>query len=213
MKIPFDSAIQLLHQAPYGTLATHSTHIPGYPFASALPFVLDQAHNPLFLISNLAEHTKNLLADTRASLLVVQPDGDNVQTGARLTLTGDVTPTQVSDDLLARVLRYQPEAEQYLALGDFGFFRLAPKRLRLIAGFGKMGWLEQEDWESAGLLTLEQEQQLLQTLGNIEQVALLGIDCYGVDCIRHGQKQRIALAQATPAGELEHAVRALLAER
>jgi hypothetical protein len=211
MKIPLDSAIQLLHQAPYGTLATHSTQIPGYPFASVLPFVPDERHCPLFLVSTLAEHTKNLLADPRASLLLVQPDGDNVQTGARLTLIGDVLPQPPRDALVERYLRYQPDAEEYLALGDFNFFRLQPKRLRLIAGFGKMGWIESDAWELAEALSYEQERQLLATLGSHEPIKLLGIDCYGVDVQRNGHQQRLAFAASTPAAQLEQAARAALA--
>ena len=69
MNIQLDTVIPLLHESAFGVLATHSTQLPGYPFASILPFVLDESHRPIFLISALAEHTKNLLADARASFL------------------------------------------------------------------------------------------------------------------------------------------------
>ena len=50
-----------------GTLATLSRRHPGHPFASVMPYALDDAGRPLFLISSMAMHTQNLEADARAS--------------------------------------------------------------------------------------------------------------------------------------------------
>ena len=49
-----------------------SAAMPGYPFVTLLPYALDGRGAPLFLISSLAEHTRNLQADPRASLLVAR---------------------------------------------------------------------------------------------------------------------------------------------
>lgn len=212
MKIPLDSAIQLLHALPYGTLATNTRDMPGYPFATVLPFVPDARHCPLFLISGLAEHTKNLLADPRASLLVVQPDGDNVQTGARMTLVGDVLPVAAEPELIARYLRYAPEAEGYLELGDFGLFRLVPRRVRLIAGFGKMGWLEAATWDAAAPLSEAEEAETLAALGDIAgpERTLLGLDRYGLDIRMAGQRRRLSFAEPAQGEQLFTCARAAL---
>ena len=85
MKITFHSAIHLIHEAAWGSLATHSTQAPGYPFATVLPFAPDEQHCPMFLISGLAEHTKNLIADYRASLLIHSRDSQNVLTTERIS--------------------------------------------------------------------------------------------------------------------------------
>src|SRR5207245_6921048 len=55
-----------------GTLATHSALHPGWPFASVMPYALTADGSPLFLISGMALHTQNVIADARASLLVMQ---------------------------------------------------------------------------------------------------------------------------------------------
>ncbi len=89
MKLHPEPALTLLHTCTHGTLATHSTTLPGYPFATAVPYVLDDRHRPILCISALAAHTKNLLADPRVSLSVVQPGADEVQDTARLTLVAD----------------------------------------------------------------------------------------------------------------------------
>jgi putative heme iron utilization protein len=189
MKIHFDTVIQLMHKTSYGVLATQSTQVAGYPFASILPFILDEQHCPVFLISSLAEHTKNVLADHRASLLVSSPDGHNVLTGARLTVVGDATRFEASQELVARYLRYQPDAKQYLELGDFAFFRLTPKRARYVAGFGEMGWIEEVEWANAAVLSLIDEAKFCQEILPMG-IRLLGLDCYGVDIERQGKRER-----------------------
>jgi putative heme iron utilization protein len=212
MKIPLDSAIQLLHAMPYGTLATNTRDMPGYPFATVLPFVPDAHHCPLFLISGLAEHTKNLLADPRASLLVVRPDGDNVQTGARMTLVGDVLPVAAEPELIARSPRYAPEAKGDLELGDFGLVRLVPRRVRLIAGFGKMGWLDAATWDTAAPLSAREEAEALAALSDIAGAdrTLLGLDRYGVDLQVAGQRRRLPFTEPALDGRLLSTARAAL---
>lgn len=198
MEIHFDTVIPLLHKAPYGVLATHSTQLPGYPFASTLPFVLDERQRPVFLVSALAEHTKNLMTDHRASFIVTSPDGQNVLSGARLTLMGDVLRIDAPQELVARYLRYQLDASQYLDLGDFSFFKLTPKRARYVAGFGKMGWLEASDWGNGAVLPLADEAELLIKLATIlpEGIRLLGLDRYGADIERLGKRERLQFPNA-----------------
>src|SRR5947207_13552493 len=79
-----------------GALATLSRRHPGHPFASVMPYALDDAGRPAVLISSMAMHTQNLQADPRASLLVTQPglgpqreESDDPLARARLTLVGD----------------------------------------------------------------------------------------------------------------------------
>jgi hypothetical protein len=191
MKIPIESAVTLLHEVPYGTLATVSTQLPGYPYGTVVPCVLDQDHYPMLCVSALAEHTKNLLADPRSSLSVVKAEGHNIQTAARITVVGDTESLDPSSELVARYLRYQPDAEQYLAL-DFMFFRLRPARARFIGGVGRMGWLESADWEGIPVLPLKEEAALLKAaaLRTPPGVRLLGADCFGIDYEIKGTRQR-----------------------
>lgn len=191
MKLAIETIINFLHGATYSTLATQSVQMPGYPYATVVPNVLDECHRPLLLISALAEHTKNLLGDTRMSLSLVDPTAANVQTAARLTLLGDAELCVPTELLKGRYLRYFPDAEQYLNL-DFMFFRIIPKRLRHIAGVGKMGWLEAEDWGAVPSLSLEREKSLIDMASPLAPtgVSILGIDRYGIDYLAHGLKDR-----------------------
>lgn len=191
MNINFDSVIQVLHECAFGSLATQSQQLTGYPYTTVLPFALDEQHRPLFLISGLAEHTKNMVADRRVSFLVHTPNGSNVLNAERLTLMGDAERIEASPELAARYLRYHPDAEQYLALGDFAFFRLIPQRARYIAGFGRMGWSEKDEWAACAMLAPGDEVTLLQlNQSHASGVRLLGLDCYGFDLEKNGQRER-----------------------
>jgi heme oxygenase (biliverdin-IX-beta and delta-forming) len=135
---------QLLEAERHGVLATLSVMQAGWPFASATPFALDAEGRPLFLLSELAEHTRNLRADARASL-IVQDSGalDDPQAGARVTILGTVGPSS-GEGATARYVERHPQARYYLPLGDFHVWVLEPKQARFISGFGDMGWLEGE---------------------------------------------------------------------
>jgi hypothetical protein len=207
MKIPLEVVMQQLHDSNQATLASLSLTLPGYPFASALPFAVDQDQCPIFLISRLAEHTRNLLADERASLLIQAGEHPEPEAAARLTLMGEARAFDISPELYQRFLRYQPGAERYRALGDFGFFRLVPRRIRLIAGFGQMGWVEADEWREVRSLSLESENQLL--LQARPQRGLIGIDCYGVDLIEDGKRSRLGFGRAVSEAQLPEVLRDL----
>lgn len=203
MKISVDSALALLHEVPHGTLATLSTQLPGYPYATMVPCVLDQNHCPVLCVSALAEHTRNLTADCRSSLSIAKAEGPaNIQAAARITLVGDAVRFDPSPELVARYLRYQPDAETYLAL-DFMFFRLQPARLRFIAGLGNMGWLGAADWEALPAVSPADEAALLKaaTLEAPPGIHLLGVDCFGIDYEAKGRRQRQRFPDAPLAPE------------
>ena len=218
MKLPVDSLVHLLHGAPHITLATllpDSAALPGYPYATVVPNVLDRNHCPVLLVSALAEHTKNLLADSRVSLSVVEPEVRDVQTAARLTLVGDAERFTPDAALRERYLRYQPEAAPYLQL-DFMFFRIVPRRIRYIAGLGQMGWFESADWAMLPILSAQDEASVLRQL-ELElpsSIELLGADCFGIDYAQDGRRCRFHTPINAPAGEpIAGLAQALVASR
>src|SRR5207249_2764738 len=64
------SARDLIATRRYGALATQLSRHTGFPFASIVEYVVDDAGQPIFLLSSLAVHTKNLAENPKASLLV-----------------------------------------------------------------------------------------------------------------------------------------------
>ncbi len=196
MQIPAHAPLHLLHQAAFGTLATHERRPEGFPYPSILPFALDARHRPTILVSGLAEHTRNLLADPRAGFLVAHaPDGD-VLNGARVTLLGRFEPVDAAHAPQRRYLRYHPDARRYLALGDFGFWTLAPERMRYIGGFGSMGWLDGDELDPLVPIGDEEEAELLAFFSahprRLPSVEPIGVDRYGVDARINGARVRYA---------------------
>ncbi|MBI5330472.1 MAG: DUF2470 domain-containing protein [Betaproteobacteria bacterium] len=132
-----------------GVLSTVSQRVEGFPFGSVAPFVTDASGCPVILISTLAEHTKNLAADPRCSL-IVQPYSPDMQTVGRATVIGRAAPLPDKDALGPRYLRFHPQAEAYFAMHDFQFWRIEPVRVRWIGGFGRIHWVEPEDFLLGG---------------------------------------------------------------
>lgn len=192
-----EEARRFCRRQGHGVLSTLSQRLAGYPFGSVSPFILDHAGCPVILISDLAEHTRNIAGDPRVSL-IVQPFSQDMQATARLTLVGEARRLPDKDALGPRYLRYFPQAEAYFDMHDFNFYRITPRRVRWIGGFGKVHWLEPEAYlseaegleeeESAliGRLQREPASSLLayaRCLGVTApaQVALLGVDPDGFD--------------------------------
>lgn len=122
--------------------ATLATAREGWPYASLVLIAADPQGRPLLLLSNLAEHTKNLKREPRASLLFDGTAGrDDPLTGPRVTVLGEVAAI---DDpaLLARYTRRHPSAAAYAGFADFRLYRLEPARAHLVAGFGRIDWVE-----------------------------------------------------------------------
>src|ERR1700753_945244 len=69
----------LMATKAFGSLATMSTECPGFPFGSWVGCAVDETGRPVLCLSSLAEHSRNMLADPRASLLVTEhDDGGNL---------------------------------------------------------------------------------------------------------------------------------------
>jgi hypothetical protein len=117
----------------------------GGPYASLVLVALDHDASPLLLISTLADHTRNLAADPRVSLLFDGTAGlDEPLTGPRVSVQGCARRT---DDPRhrARFLARHPGAAMYAGFKDFAFYRVAATRAHLVAGFGRIHWIEAVD--------------------------------------------------------------------
>lgn len=147
-----EKARTLLHLGRVAALATQSRRAAGFPFASVAPYGLDGSGRPSFLISTMAMHTQNLLADERASILVTQPEwGGDPLAGARVTLLGEVRRAPESDleELRSDYLARHESARYWVDFRDFAFYRMEVADLYWVGGFGSMGWVEAADYGAA----------------------------------------------------------------
>ena len=141
-------ALRLLHQRHSGALATYSVATPGFPFVSAAPYALNENGNCTFLFSSLSTHSKNLRANDQSSLLVTGSEGDLSE--ARLTLQGHVRPVAEAraSAAKAKYLEIHPSAAQWANFGDFSMMEFCPVACYFVGGFGKMGWLKSDQWNT-----------------------------------------------------------------
>jgi putative heme iron utilization protein len=140
---PKQAAKKLLREGRSGALATL---IPpaGDPYCSLVNVATAADGAPLLLISRLAVHTKNILADPRVSLMIDERKAGDPLEGARVMLMGTAAAT---DDAEARrrYLARQPEAEMFAGFADFAIYRMELKAAHLVAGFGRIVDLKPQD--------------------------------------------------------------------
>ena len=131
------AALTLLKRATKGALGTLRA-TDGHPYTSLVLVAMDKAGRPVFLISRLALHTQNLLANAKASLLIDGTDaaGDAVA-GGRVTFVGSVHATE-DIDARACFLAKHPSAQTYASFADFGVYVMAIESAHLIEGFGRI---------------------------------------------------------------------------
>jgi len=180
-----------------------------WPYASLVLAAVDHDLSPILLLSDLAEHTKAIAANSRVSLLFDGTGGlDQPLTGPRVTLLGHAART-TDERLGQRFLSRHPDAAMYAGFKDFHFYRVALERAHLVAGFGKIRWLEAADLmpvQSPGLA--ESEAGIVSHMNDDHADALqlyaekllglsggdwrmTGIDAEGIDLRRGGQVARL----------------------
>ncbi len=140
---PKIAAKKLLREGRSGALATL---LPGSgdPYCSLVNVATAADGAPLLLISKLAIHTRNLLADPRCSLMIDERKPGDPLEGGRVMLMGTAAATG-DPQARRRYLARQPEAEMFAGFADFSIYRITLKGAHLVAGFGRIVDLKPED--------------------------------------------------------------------
>ena len=144
-----EQARTLVARLTTGTLCTLAADQAGYPYGSFVTVAFDDG-TPVFLVSTMAEHTRNLQHDPRASLLMVEGGSEDPLANGRATLLG--LCTQVEGDggtARAAFLATHPNAAYYADFRDFAFWQLRVESIRYIGGYGRMSWVDAADWHAA----------------------------------------------------------------
>jgi heme oxygenase (biliverdin-IX-beta and delta-forming) len=140
---PSDLARSLLRRSRQGALATLMTG-SGAPYCSLVNLASHPDGSPILLISRLAVHTRNLLADARVSLMLDERGPGDPLEGARIMLSGraEEAGSDNRELLRRRYLNAHPAAADYADFKDFSFFLIRPSGTHLVAGFGRILDLE-----------------------------------------------------------------------
>jgi len=206
---------QLMRRQGHAALATTLPGEPaGRPYVSLVAVACDCDASLLLLLSDLAQHSRNIAADKRVSLLFDDDGGGEADPLARprLSLLGEA----VRDDdprLIARFVARHPSAETYRGFADFRLYRVEIGRGHLVAGFGRISWIEPAAlrFTAAATVLAEAEPGILAHMNadHAEAVVLYatrllgrgggdwrmtGIDPEGIDLRRDGETARLDFA-------------------
>jgi hypothetical protein len=205
-------ARRFLHSTRSAVLSTHSARFEGYP---------------LILISTIAEHTKNIQADPRVSLIAFEPNAADLQASGRLTLIGNAEAVPKDDSASRdRYLRYFPQAQRYFDTHDFLFYRILVQQARYIGGFGKIHWIDGSQLRPPSNKLAQQESAIIEHMNadhadslraycrhwhqiEPQQAHMLGIDTDGFDVLADGLTLRFTFEQ--PVTDAESARTAMVA--
>jgi heme iron utilization protein len=224
------TARRLLNHQSMGVLSTHSVDVEGYPFGSIVPYVLDYNGLPTLLISDLAQHTRNIKRNNKVSLTVFDQGADDPQASSRLTWIGDAESIPPPDtDARLRYLRYFPSSASYFETHDFSFYRIGLRRARFIGGFGEIYWIEPGAMlarnpfgEAEHRIVEHMNQDHQQALFHYSEVlkgvkakaiSMTGIDSEGFDMLADKRKLRVDFDSPINTVEEARAVLVSLARR
>lgn len=205
---------QIVRSAATASLGTLTSD--GMPFVSLVTVATDGDGAPLILISSLAAHTRNLVRDGRASLLMQAPagEGQDPLTGARATLVGRFLRVEREQDgnqrLFRRFLARHPKAEGYASFGDFALYRMTVESIHLVAGFGRIARLAADEFLVPAQIAeafVAAEPALLADL-NGAGIRIVAVDPDGVDVDDGGARRLAFPRRAANPGD----VKSLLAE-
>jgi len=202
------TARRLLNHQSVGVLSSHSIDVEGYPFGSIAPYALNYESEPTILISDIAQHTRNIKQNNKVSLTVFDQCVDDPQSHGRLTWIGDAESIDPNDMATReRYLRYFPSAESYFETHDFSFYRIRLRRARFIGGFGQIFWIEPDamlvnnpfrETEKGIVEHMNRDHQkallhYCQILGreSVDAVVMTGIDSEGFDLLADKRKLRM----------------------
>jgi len=208
-----ERARTLARAARFGSLATMAREPEGFPYASLVALAADARGRAVFLLSRLAEHTQNLLARPEASVLLLESPivGEKLLEKGRVTLIGACTavPPEEVPECRALFLAAHPDAATYADFSDFSHYRIEPRSLRYVGGFGRMSWVDapayaraepdplaafaprilghMNDDHAASILAYARK---LAGIGDATDAQMTAVDRYGIE-----------MAVTTPSGE------------
>lgn len=195
----------------------------GYAYTSFGSIGITWRGEPIFLWSDLSDHTQNAKQDQRVSLLCEQASHrSNPQAGARVTLVGTLRLCE-DEALKAQYFAKHPSAQMYAGFEDFNFYAFTLEKAHSVGGFGKAVWVERDhflcDAEVAALFADNQDQLITaysdqaSRLADGAEAELSRIDPDGIDLRLQGRNLRLDFTkEATSLEEAKAEIEGLLSK-
>jgi len=142
-----------MEQSQFATLCTTMAPMhhrrQGYPFGSLVDFAVDGRGLPVFSLSSLAVHTRNIKTDPKCSIQVQAPGWSGLA-NARLTLFGDVFPIAEENEELAQEIFLEKHGSDYAQsthMGNSTYWIMANiVDVYFVGGFGTVCWIQGQDY-------------------------------------------------------------------
>lgn len=174
------NALTLLRQSELGVLSTHSKVHDGYPFGSVSTYMSTANGDAIFYISDIAQHTRNILENSKMCLTVfsgsdgAKASSEDPNAGARLSLLGEAKLINSSkkETLQQRFFKLYPESRRYQGTHDFEFFKLSTEHVRFIGGFGDINWISKDAWSLPTPAWLDSEEGMVQHMNDDHEDAM-----------------------------------------
>ena len=179
-------AIHLLRNSQVGILSTISLAKDNYPFGSLVTFISGRDRTIYLYLSDIAEHTKNLKNNHKGCITILgNNEKDDAQNNSRLTLTGNLKIVE-SDEVefcKERFFTLLPQSKSYANFHGFNFYKLEIKNIRWIGGFGKIGWLNENEWKSQKPKWTKNENKIINHMNEDHQDSIIStlLSDYNID--------------------------------
>jgi len=144
-----DDVRSLFAREQSAVLCSAHAGLAGWPYGSIVPYAMSSNGDLVVFLSDIAEHTRNLLRDPRATVFLADPDARAApQGGARHAMLVRATRPEGAAAAAAEACYFArfPEAEAMRDAHGFAAWVLEVERIRWIAGFGAMGWIDRASW-------------------------------------------------------------------
>jgi putative heme iron utilization protein len=146
----------LMREQHSGVLSTQSLSSSGFPFGSVTPYLMTEQGDLVIYASDIAQHSRNIKADSHVSVCVHDGVKTDSQASSRVTVLAYAQTDNISKWLKQAYFTVFPQAKKYVEAHDFRFYLLTTQRVRYIGGFGEIYWFSKEEWQ-AQVVSLEHQ--------------------------------------------------------
>tara|TARA_Y100000766_G_C18818136_1_gene561568 strand:- start:191 stop:916 length:726 start_codon:yes stop_codon:yes gene_type:complete len=159
-------ATNLYRTSNSGILSTISQSNEGCPFGSFVTYISILDRSAYFYLSDIAEHTKNIKAQSKACLTILGKKNNNTdqQNNSRLSMMGNLLKIKEKEleNCKKRFFALLPESKNYANFHGFNFYKFEIKKTRWIGGFGKIDWLDEKKWKCQKLNWEKKENNIIE---------------------------------------------------
>ncbi len=193
-------ATRALLSCRQAVMASQSASVPGFPFTSVIPVGVILSGQVIALLGETAQHTRNIMIDSRVSMLLHDDLEDNWQAATRLSVLGRMRPLQSTnrgdldlDKLRQSFYLLHPELLDFDTAPDYHFWQLEPVRFRFISVSDTAQWLDHIEPDLFDLTETDRSQLNMLLCQHDRLCHIVHASRHGVQIIANGRVRFLVL--------------------